>query len=122
MISKLTGLGSIKTAAQAPKPIHSFATAMATNSATQTSTIEAVSKATGIIPSLGASGAIYAALVVTALGFPDAQLALAIPPSFPIPIQTGVGALVLLDVVGIARGWRWVLDHSRGTFFCFADG
>lgn len=61
-----------------------------------------------ILPSLGASGAIYAAVTLTALGFPDTQIALLIPPSFPIPIQYGVGGLVAIDMIGALRGWRYV--------------
>jgi rhomboid-like protein len=64
-----------------------------------------------ILPSLGASGAIYAAVTVSALAFPDAQVSLIFPPFVSIPIQAGVGGLVLLDMVGIVRGWRWV--HMR---------
>ncbi|KAG6907136.1 hypothetical protein DXG01_010355 [Tephrocybe rancida] len=63
-----------------------------------------------ILPSLGASGAIYASVTLTALAFPDSQVSLIIPPSYPIDIQTGVGALVLLDIIGAARGWRF-FDH-----------
>jgi rhomboid-like protein len=44
--------------------------------------------------------------VVTALAFPDSQIALFIPPSYPISIQYGVGGLVLMDTIGILRGWR----------------
>jgi len=61
-----------------------------------------------ILPSLGASGAIYAAVTMTALAFPDSQIALFIPPSYPINIQYGVGGLMMLDMIGIARGWRCV--------------
>ncbi|KAF8074693.1 hypothetical protein FPV67DRAFT_1474598 [Lyophyllum atratum] len=63
-----------------------------------------------ILPSLGASGAIYAAVTMTALAFPESQVALFIPPSYPINIQTGVGGLVLLDIIGVMRGWRF-FDH-----------
>lgn len=68
----------------------------------------AARKTLDILPSLGASGAIYGAVTLTALAFPDSQVALFIPPSYPINIQYGVGALVLLDTVGILRGWRCV--------------
>ena len=61
-----------------------------------------------ILPSLGASGAIYAAVTLTALAFPHTEIALIIPPSFPIPIQWGVGAIVTLDIIGAMRGWRYV--------------
>jgi len=63
-----------------------------------------------ILPSLGASGAVYAAVTMTALAFPESQVALFIPPSYPISIQWGVGGLVALDMIGILRGWRY-LDH-----------
>ena len=63
-----------------------------------------------ILPSLGASGAIYACLTMTALAFPESQVALFIPPSYPIDIQTAVGGLVLMDMIGILRGWRCVLE------------
>ncbi|KAG2048076.1 hypothetical protein BDR06DRAFT_963174 [Suillus hirtellus] len=63
-----------------------------------------------ILPSLGASGAIYAAVTVSALAFPDAQVSLIFPPFVSIPIQAGVGGLVILDMIGIIRGWR-MFDH-----------
>jgi hypothetical protein len=66
---------------------------------------------TEILPSLGSSGAIYAAVTVTALAFPDAVVSLIFPPTMPIPIQWGVGGMVLLDVVGVLRGWRFVLHY-----------
>jgi len=59
-----------------------------------------------ILPSLGASGAIYAAVTVSALAFPDAEVSLIFPPFISIPIQAGVGGLVLLDIIGVVRGWR----------------
>jgi rhomboid-like protein len=63
-----------------------------------------------ILPSLGASGAIYAAVTLTALAFPALHVALIIPPSFPIPIQYGVGGMILLDCVGVLRGWRYAFN------------
>ncbi|KAJ6591600.1 hypothetical protein DFH09DRAFT_1137486 [Mycena vulgaris] len=59
--------------------------------------------------SLGASGAVYATVTLTALAYPH----LGITPIFlnlNIPIPIGVGALVLFDVIGFFRGWR-VIDH-----------
>ena len=76
---------------------------------TTAATKSAAVKTGDIIPSLGASGAIYAAVVMTALGFPDTEIALLIPPTFPIPIQYGVGGLVAMDIVGAIRGWRYAL-------------
>ncbi|KAF9526093.1 hypothetical protein CPB83DRAFT_870558 [Crepidotus variabilis] len=63
-----------------------------------------------IRPSLGASGAIYAAVTMTALAFPESQVSLFIPPTYPINIQYGVGGLMMLDMIGIMRGWR-MFDH-----------
>ncbi|TFK87633.1 rhomboid-domain-containing protein [Polyporus arcularius HHB13444] len=60
--------------------------------------------------SLGSSGAIYALFALTALGFPDAEITLVIPPWWPINIQTGFYTLVAIDLLGVLRGWRY-LDH-----------
>jgi rhomboid-like protein len=68
-----------------------------------------------IIPSLGASGAVYATVVLTALGFPDTEIALIIPPSAPIPIQWGVGGLLAIDMLGAIRGWRFVLEFISSS-------
>jgi rhomboid-like protein len=78
--------------------------------ATSTKAVQHVpkKKVMDILPSLGASGAIYAAVTMTALAFPDSQVALFIPPSYPINIQVGVGGLLLLDCIGVLRGWRSV--------------
>ncbi|KAF8159829.1 hypothetical protein B0H34DRAFT_704954 [Crassisporium funariophilum] len=86
-----------------------WAGAVAATSASAASTA-AKSKIPPILPSLGASGAIYAAVTMTALAFPESQVALFIPPSYPINIQYGVGGLMMLDMVGILRGWRY-FDH-----------
>ncbi|KAI0289027.1 hypothetical protein B0F90DRAFT_1153108 [Multifurca ochricompacta] len=63
-----------------------------------------------ILPSLGASGAIYSTVIVSALAFPDAEVSLVFPPTPSFPIQYGVGGLVLLDCIGVLRGWR-LFDH-----------
>ncbi|KAG6898321.1 hypothetical protein C0992_011913 [Termitomyces sp. T32_za158] len=92
-----------------PMKADTWASAVASSSASAASAAKtAVFKP--ILPSLGASGAIYASVTLTALAFPDSQVSLIIPPSYPIDIQTGVGALVLLDMIGAARGWRF-FDH-----------
>jgi rhomboid-like protein len=82
------------------KPVVAAATEQATKATTNT--------ANTILPSLGASGAIYATVTLTALAFPHTEISLIIPPSFPIPIQWGVGAFVGLDILGALRGWRYV--------------
>lgn len=83
------------------------AVAAANSSAVQAA---AVSKIPPILPSLGASGAVYAAATMTALAFPDSQVALFIPPSYPINIQYGIGGLLMMDVIGVLRGWRSVVS------------
>ncbi|TBU30446.1 hypothetical protein BD311DRAFT_805318 [Dichomitus squalens] len=50
------------------------------------------------------------AVAAAALGYPDAEITLVIPPYFPINIQTGFFALVAIDTLGVLRGWRF-LDH-----------
>lgn len=80
----------------------------AASSSTAAQTTAAVSKIPPILPSLGASGAVYAAATMTALAFPDSQVALFIPPTYPINIQYGIGGLMMFDVIGIMRGWRSV--------------
>ena len=73
-----------------------------------TATAAALKKAAEGTQSLGSSGAIYALLAITAFGFPDAEVALVIPPSFPLNIQTCFYGLCALDVLGVLRGWRCV--------------
>ncbi|KAG6331771.1 hypothetical protein ID866_7315 [Astraeus odoratus] len=70
----------------------------------------AVTSTREILPSLGASGAVYATVTLSALAFPDAEIRLLLLPFFPIPISTGVGGIILLDVVGALRGWK-LFDH-----------
>ncbi|KAJ7504403.1 hypothetical protein B0H11DRAFT_1710157, partial [Mycena galericulata] len=59
--------------------------------------------------SLGASGAIYAAVTLSALANPNAKVSPVFLP-LPIPIQYGVGGMVMLDIIGLLRGWR-TFDH-----------
>jgi rhomboid-like protein len=76
--------------------------------ASSSTAVKSVASASNILPSLGASGAIYASATLTALAFPESQVALIIPPRYPIDIQYGIGGLMMLDVIGIMRGWRSV--------------
>ncbi|GAA6001133.1 rhomboid family intramembrane serine protease [Rhodotorula paludigena] len=64
-----------------------------------------------ILPSLGASGAVYACVTLTALAYPSTSVSLIFLPFFPLPIGAATGALVALDVVGLVRGWR-MFDHA----------
>ncbi|POY71850.1 hypothetical protein BMF94_5211 [Rhodotorula taiwanensis] len=64
-----------------------------------------------ILPSLGASGAVYALVTLTALSFPSTSVSLIFLPFFPIPIGVAASALVAVDIVGLLRGWR-MFDHA----------
>jgi rhomboid-like protein len=73
------------------------------------STPEMVSRAERLMrPSLGASGAVYASLAVTALAYPHAQVYLIFLPMIPISISVGFGGMLLADVIGLWRGWGYV--------------
>ena len=70
-----------------------------------------VSKARdAIMPSLGASGAVYGTLVLTALAMPETSIQLFFLPFLAAPIRWGAAGLMAMDTIGIVRGWR-VLDH-----------
>ncbi|KAF9266768.1 hypothetical protein L218DRAFT_921401 [Marasmius fiardii PR-910] len=99
-------------AATAPKTADTWASAVAASSSTSSSSAVAATapKPHLIPPSLGASGAVYACVTMTALAFPQAQVSLIFPPSYPLDIQTAVVGLVALDMIGIMRGWK-VIDH-----------
>lgn len=70
------------------------------------STPSALAAHQSILPSLGASGAIYGALTLTALAFPQTSVALIFFPFFGIPIGMGVAGMCALDLVGLIRGWK----------------
>ncbi|MBW0474839.1 hypothetical protein O181_014554 [Austropuccinia psidii MF-1] len=63
-----------------------------------------------ILPSLGASGAIYGCLVMTALAFPDAHVSLIFLPWIPLKIGNAVFGAMALDLIGVIRNWRY-FDH-----------
>ncbi|PWN47115.1 hypothetical protein IE53DRAFT_371726 [Violaceomyces palustris] len=70
-----------------------------------------IAKATvGRESSLGSSGAVYAALVLSACAFPEASISLIFLPFFSFPIGWGVSGLVLFDLLGALRGWA-IFDH-----------
>ncbi|KAL8292599.1 hypothetical protein RQP46_001211 [Phenoliferia psychrophenolica] len=73
--------------------------------------ITAMTSTRMILPSLGASGAIYGALAITALAYPAASVSLIFLPWVPIPIGTAFWGMVGLDVLGLLRGWK-LLDHA----------
>ncbi|KAJ7115928.1 hypothetical protein C8R44DRAFT_832752 [Mycena epipterygia] len=65
---------------------------------------------TQLTPRVGGTGALYALMTLTALGFPNAEIALFYPPNYSVPVQWGVTGFLLLDVLGIFRGWKF-FDH-----------
>ncbi|KAJ1596811.1 hypothetical protein NDA14_007929 [Ustilago hordei] len=78
--------------------------------------------------SLGASGAVYACLIMSACAFPQAQLGIIFLPFVTVPIGVGVAGLVAVDVLGVLRGWR-VFDHwahlggaAFGGLYWYGDG
>ncbi|KAG5648674.1 hypothetical protein DXG03_000020 [Asterophora parasitica] len=100
-------VSQLASSANTAKKTDTWAAAVAASSQTAANTI-AKTATPNILPSLGASGAVYGAVTLTALAFPESQVALFIPPSYPINIQYGVGGLLLLDMIGVMRGWRCV--------------
>ncbi|GAA5940068.1 rhomboid family intramembrane serine protease [Sporobolomyces koalae] len=72
-----------------------------------------------ILPSLGASGAVYSCLTITALSYPDSSVALIFLPFVPIPIGAATSALILVDLAGLIRGWKMFdhVAHLSGAMF-----
>ncbi|GJJ11485.1 hypothetical protein Clacol_005718 [Clathrus columnatus] len=73
-------------------------------------TAAALTAQTTILPSLGASGAIWACVSMSALACPEARASLIFPSTISFPLPAGALALVGLDILGILRGWR-LFDH-----------
>ncbi|KAI0918047.1 hypothetical protein AcW1_007026 [Taiwanofungus camphoratus] len=90
--------------------VRSTASGAAKSASASASASAAKEASSTILPSLGASGAIYATVTLTAMAFPDTAISLIFPPTPPIPIQYGVFGLMSLDILGALRGWR-VFDH-----------
>lgn len=72
-----------------------------------------------ILPSLGASGAIYAMLSMVALAFPNSNISIIFIPFVQIPIGVGVAGMIAVDVLGIIRGWKMFdhVAHFSGAMF-----
>lgn len=70
------------------------------------SSVSSLAANSAVLPSLGASGAIYATLTMTALAFPEASVSLIFVPFFPIPIGWGMAGMVAVDALGVIRGWK----------------
>lgn len=78
---------------------------------------QALAAHNAILPSLGASGAVYAMLSMVALSYPNSYVSIIFLPFIKIPIGLGVAGMICLDVVGILRGWK-TFDHV--AHFCGA--
>ncbi|KAJ7066588.1 hypothetical protein C8F01DRAFT_1052830 [Mycena amicta] len=82
-----------------------------------------------LTPRFAGTGALYALMTLTALGFPNAEVALFYPPNYSVPIQWGACGLLLLDIFGIWRGWK-LLDHFAhlggavfgGLYYAYGPG
>ncbi|WOO78596.1 Presenilins-associated rhomboid-like protein, mitochondrial [Vanrija pseudolonga] len=83
------------------------------------SSAQALAAHQAILPSLGASGAVYGALTMTALAFPDSRVSIIFLPWFSLPIGLGVFGMVAVDIVGLIRGWRSFdhIAHLSGAAF-----
>ncbi|KAF2436216.1 hypothetical protein EJ08DRAFT_579224 [Tothia fuscella] len=68
-------------------------------------------------PGLGASGAVYSMLVVSAMAYPKMAVSLIFLPMVPISIGYAVPGMCLVDAVGILRGWHSFghLTHLTGA-------
>jgi rhomboid-like protein len=63
-----------------------------------------------IMPSLGASGAIFACFAACAIQYPDASVYLIFLPFFPIKISYALPAMMVFDLWGIISGMT-MFDH-----------
>ena len=63
------------------------------------------------LPSVGASGAIWAVVASTAYHSPETRAGIIFIPGFSLPLDQMVGILGLADLVGLLRGWR-TFDHA----------
>jgi rhomboid-like protein len=76
------------------------------SNAARVSSTSALAAHSAVLPSLGASGAIYATLTMTSLAFPEASVSLIFLPFVPIKIGYGVAGMIAVDTLGLIRGWR----------------
>jgi rhomboid-like protein len=64
-----------------------------------------------VIPSIGASGGLWAILTAFAVVRPDAGVGLVFLPGVSFTLSELVPAMIALDCIGLARGWR-SFDHA----------
>lgn len=67
-----------------------------------------------LVPSLGASGAIFGIVSFVAYQAPNSQAAILFLPGFNFKLSELLACFMALDLVGILRGWR-VFDHYVST-------
>ncbi|KAI8324149.1 rhomboid-domain-containing protein [Martensiomyces pterosporus] len=75
-----------------------------------------------ILPSLGASGAVYAVVGATMMMYPNAKIALIFLPFIPVTISQAFPALMAYDLAGAVLGWQSFnhLAHLGGGLFGIA--
>ncbi|KAJ1962618.1 hypothetical protein GGI12_002545 [Dipsacomyces acuminosporus] len=75
-----------------------------------------------ILPSLGASGAVYAVVGATMSMYPNAKIALIFLPFIPLTISQAFPALMAYDLAGAVMGWQTFnhLAHLGGGLFGIA--
>jgi hypothetical protein len=107
LVSKLVQIDKTGTPGVISKISSRLSSAARSSARPAADAVAATAATPAILGSLGASGAIYSTVLLSALAFPDAEVALVFPPTPSFPIQYGVGGFVLLDCIGILRGWRY---------------
>ncbi|KAJ1869003.1 hypothetical protein LPJ55_005654 [Coemansia sp. RSA 990] len=72
-----------------------------------------------ILPSLGASGAVYGVLGATMMMFPNSHVALIFLPFIPISISHAFTALLAYDFAGAVLGWKTFghIAHLSGGLY-----
>ncbi|KAJ1733562.1 hypothetical protein LPJ61_001505 [Coemansia biformis] len=75
-----------------------------------------------ILPTLGASGAVYGVVGAMMMLSPNSQMAIVFLPFLPFTISQGFPALMAYDLVGAVLGWRTMnhIAHLGGGLFGIA--
>ena len=64
-----------------------------------------------MVPSLGASGAVWSLISFVGCQYPEAKMSIIFLPMFALPAYQMVIGLAAVDVLGVALGWRF-FDHA----------